>query len=520
MKPNHNSAEALSSLYEAFGLPESGTMPCFAGAADGESPCREALPNRRRSFINILMQLLSLHEFARKDPVVSQSLEKAITDLALKLVCNLPPKSHAVRFKRDLISLLSSKFEQWQSENANAGISKSKRASNQDTRHSSQESGDQTDKDDVLSTSRQEKRQRPELAREKPRDERELFQTPVRGRRLTSGGKGRGGESSKSPPRPSDSDDEFIISPESIASPDPDELFTPLSAASTPCSLASTMEFESRRYPFRNSHRKRQDVSPTRRADLAGVDSLERDMRRKLNLVDLVSDRESDSDEEGGFDEEGEEGESDDEISSDIQRLDAKSDEETTARSLFQPMRFVPKRKEHIRKILEQMAKRAKRAKDGRNHGWIYGFTDASAPGHIKIGYTKDSVEKRKQKWIRTCGHEELNLEFEAEMPCAVERMEQLVHLTLHMEREDAWCPFKECKKKHKEWFEISRKEAESVVKMWQRFSKLMPYHESGYLDDIWSAIVATALRDGPYSSSSKEWLEKELLAIISEQEG
>lgn len=528
MDPNRNPAEALSSLYKAFDLPESGTMYCFTKAANGK-PCAADLPDTRRSHINAAMQLLSHHESANEDPIVSISVERAITKLASKLVCRRAPRGHAIMFRQDgkrdednqedLILLLSSKFKEWQSKNANTGTSKSKRASNQNTRDSSQEASDQTDEDDVSSTSRQDKRQRPRLVREKHRDERELFQTPVRDRRLTSSGKRTGEGSYKSPSRPSDSDDEFIISPESIASPDPDELFTPLSAASTPCSLASTMEFESRRYPSRNSHRKRQDVSPTRRADLTGVDNLERDMRRKLNLVDLVFDGESDSDEEGGFDEEGEEGESDDESSSDVQSLDAKSDEETTARSLFQPMTFAPKRKQPIRDILEKMTERAEQAKDWRNPGWIYGFTDPSAPGHIKIGYTKDSVEKRKQKWIRTCGHKELNIEFEVQMPCAIQRMERLIHLTLHMEREDAWCPFKKCMKKHKEWFEISHKEARGVVEIWQKFSKLMPYHESGYLDKTWSVTVMEALRKGPRSSSSKEWLEKELLTIISEQE-
>ena len=512
MNPNHNPAEALSSLYEAFGLPESGSRCCFTEDGYGE-PCSSTLPDTRRPRINLLMQLLSLHESANKDPIVSLSVEKTITELASKLVCYRAPRGHAVMFKKDLVLLLSSKFKEWQSKNANAGTSKSEQVSNQDTHDPSQKSSDRKDENEVSSTSMHEKRQRPRLVREKPRDERDLFQTPVRGRRLTCGGKRRGEESSKSLSRPSDSDDEFIISPESIASPDPDELFTPLSAASTPCSLASTMEFESRRYPSRNSHRKRQDVSPTRRADLADIDNLERDMRRKLNLVDLVSDGESDSDEEGDFDEEGG---SDEESSSDVQSLDAKSDEETTARSLFQPMTFAPKRKQPIRDILEKMTERAK---DWRNPGWIYGFTDPSAPGHIKIGYTKDSVEERKQKWIRTCGHKELNIEFKVQMPCAIRRMERLIHLTLHMEREDAWCPFEECKKKHKEWFEISHKEARGVVEIWQKFSKLMPYHESGYLDKTWSVIVATALRKGPCSSSSKAWLEKEFIPIISKQQ-
>ncbi|CAG7564827.1 unnamed protein product [Fusarium equiseti] len=540
MSPNHDSAEALSSLYAAFELAESGTRYCFTEDGDGE-PCSGALPDTRRPRINILMQLLSLHELANKDPIVSLSVRRTITELASKLVCYRAPKGHAERFRRDgkvdknnqeqLIDSLSSKFEEWQSKNANAGTSKSKRASNQDTCDSSQESSDQTDEDDVSSTRRQDKRQRPRLVREKPRDERELFQTPVRSRRSTSGGKRRGEESSKSLSGPYGSDDKFILSPESVASPDPDDIFTPLSAASTPCSLASTTEFESRRCSFRGSDRKRQNVSPTRGAD---VDSLTRDMRRKLNLVDLVSDgeydpeEEYDSDEEsdfddfdeGDFDEESErdeEGESDDKSSSDAQSLDAESDEETTARSPFQPMKFSLKRKQHIRKILKHMAKPVE--EDRRNPGWVYGFADPSAPGHIKIGYSKKSAERRIKEWTRKCGHKELNIEFKAKMPYAVQKMEGLIHLTLHMEREYAWCPSKKCKKEHNEWFEISHKEAWSVVGTWQKFSELMPYTESGDLDDVWSDIVARALRDGPCSSSSKEWLETELLTIISEQE-
>jgi hypothetical protein len=183
-------------------------------------------------------------------------------------------------------------------------------------------------------------------------------------------------------------------------------------------------------------------------------------------------------------------------------------------------MKFALK-KQPIRDILEHMAKPVEvgSRRVGRSPGWVYGFTDPSAPGHIKIGYSQGSAEQRLQEWIRNCGHEELNLEFEAKMPCAVQKMEQLIHLTLHMEQEYAWCRSRKCERRHKEWFKISREEAWSVVKTWQKFSKLIPYTESGCLDDIWSDIVARALQDEPCSSSSKEWLETELLTIISKPE-
>ncbi|EKJ76485.1 hypothetical protein FPSE_03327 [Fusarium pseudograminearum CS3096] len=555
MKPNDSSSNALSSLYEAIGLSEGDTtMRCF-GQAQGDIYCVTPLPNTRKPKIKRLLQNLARHELGSECPDAARTVEMTLAELTKNLICLRPIKPHAVKFEIHRKSyknnmeyvyfLLTSKFESWQLErkaeeqrnnrqhtptrtlqkslaklNGHESNSKNVGYSGEDAYDSSYGDGDERDDEiseeddgcseetkdeDVFDTRIREKLQRPKLVRESPQGERDILVTPVRCRRernqrMVHSGTKAAKDSYDSPSSLSPSDDEFIVSPESVTSPDPSELFTPFSTVSTPGSLASTVEFESRRSSSRISHRKRQDASPTRGAESTDLDILSKDMRRKLNLSGSLSGTEEDFGDEG---------------SSDTQSQNCESDKEAATRPKFrQPIIFFPKN-QPVHEILKYMRKSP--GKKGFGPGCIYGFTDPTIRGrHIKIGYTDGSVEKRMKEW-ETCGYKPI-LKFEVPMPCAVKKMEGLIHSTLHIEAEYASCPAESCKKKHREWFNISKREAKGVVEMWKRFSELMPYTETRQLNDIWQGI-ATAQLAKPWSPDAKVWLKEELLAIVSKEE-
>ncbi|RGP75210.1 hypothetical protein FSPOR_832 [Fusarium sporotrichioides] len=545
MKPNDSSSDAVSSLYEAIGCSQDGKICCFA-QAQGDKLCISTLPEIRRKKINPLLQTLALYELGSEGPNAAQTVERALAELTRSLVCNRPIISHAVKFElggkryKDSMEyvyfMLTSNFKSWQLERkveeqrnyrqhtpnrasrkslatskGYASSSKNVRCSDEDTYDSSYEDSEETGYDDseeasdgdACDTMKRQKLQRPKLVRESPQGEPDLLVTPVRSRHtrnryMAHNGTKAAEESSEPSSSLSRGDDEFIVSPASVTSPDPSELFTPLSTVSTPDSLASTVGFESRRSSFRTSYRKRQDTSPTRGAELTDLDILSRDMKRKLNLSRNIS---------------GKNGDFDDESSPDTQSQNAESDKEVATRSApLQLTRFVP-RIQPVRDILKTMAKSPE--KKGFEPGYIYGFTDPREPGHIKIGYTAGSVEGRMEEWKR-CGWEPF-LEFKVSMRCAVKKVEKLIHLTLHMEEQEASCPAASCTQKHKEWFKISKDEAKEVVEIWQKFSELTPYTESRKLNVIWQSIV-TAQQAKPWPSSTKTWLKKELLTIVSKE--
>ncbi|KAM0382887.1 hypothetical protein ACHAPY_003518 [Fusarium culmorum] len=556
MEPNDSSSNALSSLYEAIGLSEGDTtMRCF-GQAQGDIYCVTPLPNTRKPKIKRLLQNLARYELGSECPDAALTVEMTLAELTKNLICLGPIKPHAIKFEIHRKSyknnveyvyfLLTSKFESWQLErkaekqrnnrqhtptrtlqksltklNGHESNSKNVGYSGGGAYDSSYGDGEETDDEiseeeddgcneetkdeDVFDTRIREKLQRPKLVRESPQGERDILVTPVRcrrgrNRRMVHSGTKAANESFESPSSLPPSDDEFIVSPASVTSPDPSELFTPLSTVSTPDSLASTLGFESRRSSSRISHRKRQDASPTRGAEPRDLDILSKDMRRKLNLSGSISGKEEDFD---------------DESSSDTQSQNSESDKEAATRpKLRQPIMFSPKN-QPAHEVLKCMRKSP--GKKGFGSGWIYGFTDPTIRGrHIKIGYTGDSVEKRMKEW-ETCGYKPI-VKFEVHMPFAVKKMEGLIHRTLHKEAEYASCPAESCKKKHREWFNISKREAKGVVEMWKKLSELEPYTETRQLNDIWQGI-ATAQLAKPWSPDAKVWLKEELLTIVSKEE-
>lgn len=144
--------------------------------------------------------------------------------------------------------------------------------------------------------------------------------------------------------------------------------------------------------------------------------------------------------------------------------------------------------------------------------GYIYGYRRMGRPSHIKIGMVfrnpneqdrpldqhTHPVDKRLARWSQTCGYvvEEV---FRAYMPCAVSRIESLVHQHLRAYRRvELGCACSPParfegdprQRTHDEWFEIAEPEARAVVALWQRFSQSEPYDSFGRLKDTWCLRV------------------------------
>lgn len=133
---------------------------------------------------------------------------------------------------------------------------------------------------------------------------------------------------------------------------------------------------------------------------------------------------------------------------------------------------------------------------------------DMEAPVSPTMKRTKDDkVQERILYWRRTCKHE-INLKFLIFMPCAVAKMEKLIHRTLHIEHRFAKCPAPKCNRRHQEWFETSVEEALRVTKVWQEFSKLKPYEDSGELNRKWWDLASGYQNElGEPYSDNMEWL-------------
>ena len=158
--------------------------------------------------------------------------------------------------------------------------------------------------------------------------------------------------------------------------------------------------------------------------------------------------------------------------------------------------------------------------------GYIYAYTRTTAPGLLKIGYTKEGsqpppprrprrhpVDERLAWWAAACG-EPVQEVFRVRVPSAVARIEGLVHTVLRPWRRVEDPPCERCASRpghsgmHKEWFEVDEATARTVVGMWGRFSEQQPYDEFGRLGDFWSERVGRdkdGVRDG---DTVRTWLD------------
>ncbi|KAF4444040.1 hypothetical protein F53441_11257 [Fusarium austroafricanum] len=245
----------------------------------------------------------------------------------------------------------------------------------------------------------------------------------------------------------------------SVTSPCPSEIFTPTSAASTPFFVINTTGYESCRPSFRNgSYVERYEESPTRKKGPTdtGLDSRDTGGRMKSN--------------ENNFRDESRE------VKPEGRLLNSSPSR--------QPMTFRYKEKLPVHNILV-----AKKKEDDN-----------------KVNY-------RLKTWEDQCNHD-LDLKFEIPMACAVNKMESLIHLTLHKESRTASCPEIECTRKHREWFEISEDEARSVVEIWHQFGKLMPYDDWGNLKDEWKEYASGILKEDCVTPA-KMWLKTDLVEAM-----
>ncbi|KAF5554960.1 hypothetical protein FPHYL_8341 [Fusarium phyllophilum] len=544
MSSTNNLAEASSCLYDALRIPKTGDIDCFAGR-ETQNQCLHTLPKRRRALIKPIVQALAVQ--GSNDEDQKDTIEASLLDLARKLVCHKPEKIHteALVFNGDNFpnpvdyahALLTRRFYNWlkkkskenprlvQSSQISSTFLRERGAAHMSKRNSDQSqrfdisdtdngeySGDYLSDDVIESieedidlsqeeasseqdsedegidectrqTSTQRELRRPRLTREIPR-------TPPR----NHGSRHRNTYSRSPGPLsyPTPTDDAFLTSPGSFTSPDPSEVFTPYSTASTPYSTFSTEGCETPRSSFRqSSYDERHMESPTRKKMQTDVDLLSSDMmmKMKLNVVDLVHQSE---------------------------------EAESAAESLRsrRSMTFDDTEKSPVHGIISRLVKPVKAI--NLRPGYIYCFAERSKPGFLKIGsvicpeFSKpDQVERRMEEWRNDCKHD-LDYKFEVFMPCAVPKMEKLIHQTLHREKKRASCPNKACNTKHQEWFKITEDKTRRVIEIWQQFSKLNPYDDKGDLGDHWARYKLTQL-DDECLWNTKRWLATEWVKLITE---
>ncbi|KAF5721458.1 hypothetical protein FMUND_3586 [Fusarium mundagurra] len=551
MSSANSLAEAHSSLYNALRIPQTGDIDCFAGR-ETQSQCLHTLPKRRRALIKPIVQALAVQESS--DEGQKDTIDLFLRDLAKKLVCHRPEKIHTETLVFDgdnfpnpvsyAHALLTRRFYKWlkteSKENPRLVRSSQKSSTSLRERGAARMSKQNPDQsqcfiiydtddgeysgdylsDDVIEsieedidlshkeasseqdsedegidectrqTSTQRELRRPGVTRQSPLGDREIPRTPPR----NHGSRYRNIYSRSPGPLsyPTPTDDAFLTSPGSVTSPDPSEIFTPYSTASTPYSTFSTEGCETPRSSFRqSSYNERHMESPTRKKMQTDIDLLSSDMMKKmkLNVVDL-----SDQSEEA----------------------------ESEAESLRsrRSMTFDDTEKSPVHAIMNLLAKSVTRS--WLEPGYIYCFAERSKPGFLKIGYVKspgfgesDEVERRLKEWKRDCKYD-LDFKFKVFMPCAVARIEALIHQTLHRQKKKASCPNKACQKKHKEWFQIKEDEARRVIDIWQQFSELNPYDDKGELEEHWARYKLTQL-DDECLWNAKRWLDTEWVKLITE---
>lgn len=166
-----------------------------------------------------------------------------------------------------------------------------------------------------------------------------------------------------------------------------------------------------------------------------------------------------------------------------------------------------------------------------RAPGYIYAFSWPDLPGFLKIGYTNAVVDPtrsfphpvdfRLSQWVRKCGHPVIE-RFRVYMPCAAERMEQLIHLTLRPYRRIQDPPCEPCRQQrqrqggsgnhrggaHNEWFEIDVETARWAVDLWKLCSLQDPYDKYGRVVEFWARRAEEERQQVKEGDSVARWLE------------
>lgn len=145
----------------------------------------------------------------------------------------------------------------------------------------------------------------------------------------------------------------------------------------------------------------------------------------------------------------------------------------------FKP-RPIPAETTMIRLLIKQVSKYSSRP------GIVYLYTRESDPGYIKIGFTTRTTKIRLKEWGNVCNYKP-RLLYETEMISNVMRVEALVQQELAIRgcgREESHCKHnKLCPTSHKEWFEVSLKDAIETVEGWVSWMRdVLPYDGDGWL--------------------------------------
>lgn len=327
----------------------------------------------------------------------------------------------------------------------------------------------------------------------------------------------------------------LIISPGSVVSPDPSEVFSVASTTSTQASLddyddASDLEREAGR---RDRFRDEQLESPAQKRDIRRIEGKRRSNVSSYRQAGLESGAKQ---LRGRIQFTGEEdpfssskvmapGVIDENVGNMVGKKGGqKSDPvpEKVGNMIFFP---VPGQKsDPVSEIFKTMRCPYKKNKEGT----IYGFADKASPGFLKIGYIEnEQVKRRLSFWRNACGHD-LEFKFQVQMPCSVHKMETLIKRTLHAENRLAECPNRRvvnspncgrpmCKTDHNEWYKISFEDAQHTVKSWQSFSELIPYMLDGRLEEIYCNYAVE--NKGQYEGlATREWLDGPWKQFIERQ--
>ncbi|KAF5027493.1 hypothetical protein F66182_388 [Fusarium sp. NRRL 66182] len=540
-------SSGVDSLYEALEIPRAGIISCLA-QTKSNNRCVTGVPNRRRGAIENHIKTIFIQDLNGEDDQALEAAQPSLKQLAALLICthNTRMEPHArgiivvdgTRYKEQInyiSSVLDTRLRSWLSKKKEKseksqpkGQGTSNRSSRKSqipvaipkTRQTTRQYGAENNALDEKSLDRfQEARQytnpqRPKLIRESTIGEHEedLFMSA---RHRDSTHRNSYTYYQKEPMSPfsplSPRGDALVMSPASVASPDPSEVFTPSSNISTPSSVSTTpISGLLQPVDFDSSPKKKSQKSPIRENKPIDESREVEDMMQKMKLDQKDLDDDDD----------------DDEWCNPSKQLFVSS----TSR---RPMTFRLGEKPEespVRAIFDCMVKPPRERY--RDSGYVYCFAEKSAPGYLKIGFTlsselqettelpisswakkhnKDKVKKRLQEQERKCGHD-IDLRFQKFMPCAVQKMEALVHRTLHHENRMASCPALKCSEKHREWFEVSEDIALGVVEVWQEFSRLMPYNAAGELSEVWKDYASSQRRECILTTTElldTEWAEQ-----------
>jgi hypothetical protein len=185
--------------------------------------------------------------------------------------------------------------------------------------------------------------------------------------------------------------------------------------------------------------------------------------------------------------------------------------------SEFQPHIANPSNKDTVAwKMLEPLEDR------DFETGSVYIFNRDSSPGHVKIGWTANSVEARLMGWSE-CGYTPNELFRANDIPFA-QRAETLTHHELIKEwRRERQCKGLKCRARqvsHQEWFEVSQERAIHVLSNWvQFFKKAKPYdNHQGTLKPEWEEVVNTMDAEGEIVTATR--MLEEYKASIEQKTG